>query len=173
MSGSKSKAKGSSWERDIANHLSSLYGLPFVRVPNSGAYVGGKNAKRKSFLDQGQVRSFKGDIIPPAEFSKFNCEAKSYANFPFHQLFQGEVKQLEVWLDQLMAVADPHDFNVLFMKFTRKGKFVAVEFDKNRDEPLFVERHFLYDSSKWGRWAIMDYDRFFKLNKDYVANASA
>jgi hypothetical protein len=168
MSGSKSKAKGNSWERDIASHLSSLYNLPFIRVPNSGAYIGGKNTKRKTFLDNGQVRSFKGDIIPPLEFPKFNCEAKSYADFPFHQLFQGNVKQLETWINQLMDVADAGDFNILIMKFNRKGKFVAVEFDVRRDEALYVEREFIYTTEKYGRWAIMDYDKFFELNKDTV-----
>lgn len=170
---SPSKNKGNSWERDVAKHLTDLYGETFIRAPGSGAYIGAKNAHRKQFLHEGQIRSFKGDIIPGQSFPRFNAECKSYKDFPFHQLFQGEVKQLDTWLDQLMTVADASDFNILIMKFNRKGKFVAVEFDKNRDEPLFVERHFLYNSPKWGRWAIMDYDKFFELNKDYVAGASS
>ena len=56
------------------------------------------------------------------------------------------------------------------MKFTRIGKFVAVEFDVNHDHPLFVEYHMLYEYNG-KRWAIMDYDRFWKLNKDYVSVA--
>jgi hypothetical protein len=167
MSRSKSKNKGSSWEREVAKHLTELYNLPFVRVPNSGAYVGGKNTDRKTFLDEGQVRSFKGDIIPPASFPKFNCEAKNYADFPFHQLFSGTIKQLDIWLDQLMEAADPEDYNILIMKFNRKGKFVAVQFDRSDDLPLFVQHHFLYEN-KHGRWAIMEYDSFWKLNKDMV-----
>jgi hypothetical protein len=170
---SPSKNKGNSWERDVAKHLSELYGETFLRSQGSGAYIGAKNAHRKEFLHEGQIRSFKGDIIPGQSFPKFNCEAKSYADFPFHQLFQGNVKQLDLWIDQLMTVADPNDFNILIMKFNRKGKFVAVEFDKNRDEPLFVERHFIYESVKWGRWVIMDYTKFFELNKDYVAISSS
>ena len=91
----------------------------------------------------------------------------SYDNFPFHQLFTGPVKQLDTWLDQLMSAADPDDFNILIMKFNRKGKFVAVQFDHPSDLPLFVERHFLYEN-KHGRWAIMEYDRYWQLNKDMV-----
>jgi hypothetical protein len=68
-----------------------------------------------------------------------------------------------------MSVADPDDYSILIMKFNRKGKFVAVDFDKHNDTPLFVERHFLYNHETLGRWAIMDYDRFWILNKDYVA----
>lgn len=53
------------------------------------------------------------------------------------------------------------------MKFNRKGKFVAVEFDSYYDMPLFVEYHMLYQY-KDVRWAIMEYDRFWKLNSEFV-----
>ena len=36
---SKSKAKGSSYERELAKFLSEKYNGSFVRVPNSGAYI--------------------------------------------------------------------------------------------------------------------------------------
>ena len=170
---SPSKNKGNAWERDVAKHLSDMYGETFIRAPGSGAYIGAKNAHRKQYLHEGQIRSFKGDIIPGQSFPRFNAECKSYKDFPFHQFFQGEVKQLETWLEQLMAVADADDYNILIMKFNRKGKFIAVEFDKNSDLPLFVDRHFLYDSFKWGRWAVMDYDKFWTLNKDMVRVACA
>jgi hypothetical protein len=58
------------------------------------------------------------------------------------------------------------------MKFNRKGKFVAIEFDQYYEHPLFVEYHMLYQY-KDVRWAIMDYDRFWSLNKDFVALACA
>ena len=44
---SPQKAKGSSWERDVAKFLTTLYGETFIRAPGSGAYVGGVNTKRK------------------------------------------------------------------------------------------------------------------------------
>ena len=167
---SPSKSKGNSWERQVAKYLTELYGEPFIRVPNSGAYIGGANTKRKQILHEGQIRSFKGDIIPGQSFPKFNCECKNYGDFPFHQLFSGSCKQLDGWIDQLMDVADEGDFNILFMKFNRKGKFVALEFDQHYEVPLFVEYHMLYQY-KDIRWAIMDYDRFWALNKDFVALA--
>ena len=169
---SKSKNKGNSWERDVAQHLTSLYGETFIRVPGSGAYVGGTNSKRKQFLHEGQIRSFKGDIIPGESFPKFNAECKSYSDFPFHQLFSGECKQLNVWLEQLLDASDDGDFNILIMKFNRKGKFVVVEFDQYYELPLYVEYHMLY-TYKERRWAIMDYDKFWKLNKDFVSIACA
>lgn len=173
MMPSPSKNKGNSWERDVAKHLSSLYGESFIRAPGSGAYIGAKNAHRKEYLHEGQIRTFKGDIIPGQSFPKFNAECKSYKDFPFHQFFQGNIKILDTWLEQLKSVADSGDFNILIMKFNRKGKFVAVEFDADTDVPLFVERHFLYQHETLGRWAIMDYDRFWQLNKDYVALSCA
>jgi hypothetical protein len=165
---SKSKNKGSGFEREVSKYLSDLYGENFMRAPGSGAYTGGTNSHRKQILHEGQIRNFKGDIIPGQSFPKFNAECKSYADFPFHQLFQGSVKQLETWINQLMDVADPGDFNILIMKFNRKGKFVAVEFDVRRDEALYVEREFIYTTEKYGRWTIMDYDKFWELNKDNV-----
>ena len=124
---SKSKNKGNTWERDVAGFLSKLYATSFIRVPGSGAYIGGANTHRKQFLPEGQIRSFKGDIVPGEGFDRLNAECKSYADFPFHQLFQGEVKILEGWIAQCLDVADPDDFNILFLKFNRKGKWVAFE----------------------------------------------
>ena len=115
---SKSKSKGKSWERDIANHLSALYNQKFIRVPNSGAFVGGMNTARKEFLDDGQIRLMKGDIIPPKSWINFNCEAKNYQDFPFHSLTQGPCKILETWLNQLMEVSDDSNLNLLMIQLS-------------------------------------------------------
>ena len=48
----KSKTKGKTWERDVVLFLSELYKQSFIRVPNSGAYVGGKNEYRKAYLSE-------------------------------------------------------------------------------------------------------------------------
>lgn len=94
-------------------------------------------------------------------------------DFPFHQLFTGTIIQLETWLNQLSASADAGDVNLLIMKFNRKGKFVAFNFDEPRDYPLFVDRHFLYQSENLGTWAIMAFDTFWQLNKDSIKHLSA
>ena len=170
---SPSKNKGNTWERDVAKYLTELYGESFIRAPGSGAYVGGTNAHRKQVLHQGQIRSFKGDIIPGESFPKLNIEAKSYKDFAFHQLFTGTIIQLELWLNQLATSADAGDVNLLIMKFNRKGKFVAFNFDEPRDYPLFVDRHFLYQSETLGTWAFMSFDKFWQLNKDGIRHLSA
>ena len=114
---SPQKQKGSSFEREVANYLSQLYQESFIRAPGSGAYVGGKNKQRTQILHEGQIRSFKGDIVPGQSFPKFNAECKSYADFPFHLVLAGNCKVLDGWLDQMMVVSESGDLNVLFMKF--------------------------------------------------------
>lgn len=126
--GSAAKRKGSSFERDVAQKLSEITGESFIRAPGSGAYVGGKNAHRKEFLHEGQIRTFKGDIVPGPSYSNWNIECKSYADFPFHTLVAGKsVLPLDKWIDQMLDVEDEGDINLLFMKFNRKGTFVLYD----------------------------------------------
>jgi len=165
---SPQKQKGSSFERDVATFLSKLYGESFIRAPGSGAYVGGKNQTRKEFLHEGQIRSFKGDIVPGLSFNRFNAECKSYKDFPFHQVLTGQCKQLDTWLDQLMTVAEKDDINILFMKFNRKGKFVCVQ-----SKLTWISDQFLYyTSEKYNDWLIIEFDHFWAHNKDLFKSYS-
>lgn len=164
---SPSKAKGNSFERQTADFLTNLYGEKFIRAPGSGAYVGGKNAHRKQLLHEGQIRNFKGDIVPGQSFPKLNAECKSYKDFPFHQLFSGHVKILDSWIEQCMDVADPGDFNIIMMKFNRKGTYIA--FDLNESTECLTRVRFVnYGSNKHGHWIVMDHDTFWELNADSV-----
>ena len=161
---SPQKQKGSGFEREIAKYLSELYGESFIRAPGSGAYVGGKNQVRTQFLHEGQIRSFKGDIVPGESFSKMNAECKFYQDFPFHLLLTGECKQLDSWLEQLMDVADEGDMNILFMKFNRKGRFIAVQPKLTWKIDTFI----FYASSTHGDWIVTEFDSFFKNNAELV-----
>lgn len=165
---SPQKQKGSSFEREVATFLSNLYAESFIRAPGSGAYVGGKNQVRTQILHEGQIRSFKGDIVPGQSFPKFNAECKSYADFPFHLVLAGDCKVLDGWLQQMMDVADPDDFNILFMKFNRKGRFVVVQ----SKYTWITDQFMYYTSAKLGDWLVIDFDHFFKLNKDLVKKYS-
>jgi hypothetical protein len=157
---SPQKAKGSGFEREIAKYLSEKYGESFIRAPGSGAYIGGKNQSRTQILHEGQIRSFKGDIVPGQTFTKMNVECKFYADFPFHLLLSGECKVIDGWLEQLMDVADPDDCNILFMKFNRKGRYIAVQ-----SKLTWVTDNFLYYTSpKQGDWIITEFDSFFSHN---------
>lgn len=160
---SPSKNKGNTWEREVAGYLTKLYGEPFIRAPGSGAYTGGTNSHRKEYLHEGQIRNFKGDIVPGQSFPKLNAECKNYGKFPFHQLLQNETKQLEEWLTQLMDAADPGDFNILIVKITRTIKFVVIQ---NQGPPLSFKGspYAIYESKKHGSWLICEFDRFWATN---------
>jgi hypothetical protein len=161
---SKSKQKGSGFEREVAKFLSELYQESFIRVPGSGAYTGGSNTVRKSVLHDGQIRNFKGDIVPGQSFPNLNCEAKFYADFSFHLLWT-ESKQLDDWLDQLMTASDPGDLNILFMKFNRRGRWVVVQ---SLDEWNTQANIMFYRSKKYGRWMIYSFEEFFAINADVL-----
>lgn len=165
---SPSKNKGSGFEREIAKYLSDLYGESFIRAPGSGAYVGGKNQNRTEILHEGQIRSFKGDIVPGQSFDALNIECKFYADFPFHQVLSGSCRQLEEWLDQLMDVHEEGDFDVLFMKFNRKGRFICVP-----SRYTFVSDQFMYyTSDNHADWVIFSFDHFFEFNKELFKSYS-
>lgn len=166
---SPSKNKGSGYEREVAKYLSELYGATFIRAPGSGAYTGGSNSHRKQVLHEGQIRSFKGDIMPPQDFQLFNAEAKFYADFPFHQLYDN-CAQLEAWLEQLMTASDPGDLNILFMKFNRKGRYVAVQ----ATLPWILDCNYTYYvSKKYDGWMIFQLENFFKSNQNIVKHYSS
>ena len=165
---SPQKAKGSGYERTVAKFLSDLYGESFIRAPGSGAYVGGKNQARTEVLHEGQIRSFKGDIVPGQSFSRMNIECKFYADFPWHLTLTGECKQLDSWLEQLLDVEDEGDLNLLFMKFNRKGQYVAVQGKLTWKADSCI----LYSSKQWGDWIIMEHSNFFNKNKDLVKSYS-
>ena len=171
---SKGKAKGNGWEREVAAFLTDLYGEPFVRVPNSGAFIGGKNQHRKSNLSEEQIRGFKGDIIPGPSFPKLNIEGKFYADFPFHQVVAGSCKQLDQWLDQLLTSADEGDINILAMKFNRKGGFIAFQ-NQHLGTITPGSSYITYTNkdTQHGTWIIQEFNSFWQLNGSAVKSLSS
>lgn len=162
---SKPKIKGSGYEREVAKFLSETYNCSFIRnISGSGAYVGGRNAGRKTQLSEGQIRHSKGDIVPPEEWTWFNAEAKFYSDLSFHQLLD-TCSQLESWLAQLLTAGDSGDCSILFMKFNRKGQYVAVQAGRNWDVSSSVVH---YRSPKHGDWMIYTLENFFNYNRDHL-----
>jgi len=95
---------------------------------------------------------------------RINFLVESANDFPFHQVLAGECKTLDGWIDQMMAVAEQNDVNILFMKFNRKGKFVCVP-----SSLAWITDHFLYYTSKAHKdWIIIEWENFFRLNKDLL-----
>ena len=165
---SKSKTKGKSWERDVCNFLTELYNDSFIRVPNSGAYVGGKNEYRREHLTEEQIKLSRGDIIPPVKFPYFLAECKNYADFPFHQLLaKNSISQLDNWIEQVEHdVTTVDDLWLLFIKITRKGTYVL--FNTNLYDPYvpnIISANLPY-GAKYRNYWFTEMNYFFNIHKD-------
>ena len=164
---SKSKNKGKSWERDVCLFLSDLYNESFIRVPGSGAFIGGSNQFRKDTLSEEQIKLSRGDIIPPLHFPYFLAECKNYADFPFHLLLgKNSIAQLDKWIEQVEHdVTSDDDFWILFIKITRKGTYVL--FDTNLYDPKesCVECRKTYGTIYKKYW-FTEMNQFFNCHKD-------
>ena len=94
-------------------------------------------------------------------------ECKSYADFPFHQLlYQGDVRLLDEWIEQLLDVAEDNDLNLLILKFNLKGKYIGFQ-ERLLNISMFTHRHVNYKN-----WIITGYKDFFKLNQGSVKHLS-
>lgn len=162
---SKSKTKGNAWELEVSKFLTETFNETFIRIPSSGAFVGGKNSSRKDMLGEAQLQSKKGDIHPPQTWKYWNIECKNYADFPFHQLWYADVKILDAWIQQQKDVEDQGDLNLILIKITRKEKWVlfpaALEFQ--------TDRFMLYKGWKFTHW-----NQFWnqQVNRDLVKHYS-
>ena len=155
----KSKTKGKGWERDVCLYLSDLYNESFIRVPGSGAFIGGTNQFRKDYLSEEQIKLSRGDIIPPVKYPFFLAECKNYAEFPFHQLISKErIVLLDSWIEQVEHdVTSENDVWLLFIKITRKGAYVLYPIRKLDDLQYGV---------RYRQYWLCDMNYFFKCYKD-------
>ena len=169
MSGTKSKNKGKTYERDVANHLTELYGESFTRVPYSGAFVGGQNISRTETLSEGQTRGFKGDIIPPETFPYLVIEAKHYGEFQWHNLALGEpIKQLNEWIKQARESCEAQDKWILFVKISRQGSFALWDPNQWR-----MEYFNMYPADPENVFTYMEWSRFWYMNNKVFKEQSA
>lgn len=160
----KGKNKGNSGERKIAEFLSKLYGQKFMRVPNSGAFLGGANAFRKAQLDEGQIATFKADLIPPSNMRKLVIESKFYVEFPFHNLTKDDpIPLLDKWIKQAIDSADDGDFWVVVFRINHKGSFAV--FDSAHLPSFTIGNHVRYGSN-----VMTEFEKFFTDNKDPIFN---
>jgi hypothetical protein len=166
---SKGKAKGNSWERELAGILNKIFNLPFQRVPNSGAFLGGSNASRRMGMDAKQERLMTGDLIVPEELNHCSFECKFYKTFDYHLLYR-QNKQFEEWIKQAKEGCNLDQIWFLCIK-------------SNRREPLVVtESVFLYDIVSKLNFTSYRFEKsyvyvtelkpFFELSKDCLLSIS-
>lgn len=116
----RSRDKGSAFEREVAKAFSAAFSAPFVRSSGSGAWLGGKNARRAA---PGAARRDRlGDITCP-DGLPFIVEAKRYKEIP--DMFVPSAK-LNGWLDQLLQGVRGDDVPILVFKADRKPALAAV-----------------------------------------------
>ena len=115
------KDKGKRWERDCAKALTEAFGENFMRVPNSGAFTGGKNVFRMANMSQNQISASRGDIVPPDSFPHLIVECKHVKPGTVADLMQGPAAKIDQWWAQANADAMPGDFAVLLVKEDRRN----------------------------------------------------
>jgi hypothetical protein len=120
------KDKGKVYEREIAKYLSTLTGKSFTRVPNSGAFIGGKNKFRADTLSEEQTDLFTGDIIVPPEWNHVCLECKWYKKIGWSALFSEDGEcNLNNWIEQ--ASQSPKPLWFICFKINRLGQYVVYD----------------------------------------------
>ena len=152
---SSSKSKGNRGEREVAAKLSKLFNLNFERVPNSGAFTGGKNSVRINRLTKSQQLLTEGDLIVPDELYGMTVECKTYKKFSWNQLYSS-CKQLDDWIAQ----ASNTD-KVWFLTFKINYCDTCVVFSQQYFEEFNIPDSFhIYKKN----YIICEFDSFFKNN---------
>jgi len=166
------KNKGKGWERELAKHLSKVTGKSFTRVPNSGAFVGGKNFFRTETLSKEQIGMFEGDLITPKEWDHVRFECKFYKKMAWAKLFAPEGEsQMNKWIEQVSQGTRPYWF--LCFKINNIGRFVLF-----LDNVKYIYQNSLYyfippktdniSTTHYPPCKIVSMDTFFELNKDII-----
>jgi len=156
---SASKSKGNRGEREVADKLSKIFKLNFERVPNSGAFVGGKNSARLARLSKSQQLLTEGDLIVPEELHHVKIECKTYKDFSWKSIFT-QNKQLDSWIEQ------SEDTNKLwFLTFKINYCDTCVVFSEQHFEDFVLPDSFhIYK----GKYIICTFDYFFNVNSKKI-----
>lgn len=138
-SGKHSKDKGKTGERKVANLFTEMSGHSFIRVPNSGAYIGQSNREKVKQLTKVQGYVQLGDIIPPEDFYyRYIIESKNYKELDFHNLLNPQFsKKIYNWLDELeYDIVTAFEYmnieniiGLLIVNISRKGTWVIGNYD--------------------------------------------
>jgi len=162
------KNKGKNFERFVAKHLSSVFDLNFERIPNSGAFTGGKNVSRASKLTEEQLLLCDGDIIVPKELSHICFECKWYKEFSWQKLFKNKGEShLNKWIEQT-EVTTKRAWFIIF-RINRQGEFVCFSSDYNVSFPGSYFECKINDKF----YSIASLDDFFESNIEYMLRISS
>lgn len=163
---SKSKQKGNAFEREVCTYLKGLTGLSFVRVPNSGAYIGNSNRERAKELSKSQVQTFDGDIIVPKEYAEWSFECKFYKSIAWKKLFseEGEAK-VNSWIKQARDSVKP--YWMVFFKINNSGTYCIFNEKLIKKKKLKLETSYL---NYLNGFVIMDMKKLWETNWKQLSN---
>ena len=165
-----SKIKGKNGERELAKILEQYFSYKFLRVPNSGAFLGGKNIVREKELEDNQIKLFKGDIIVPDNLKNIVFECKFYKDFSLRSCLKNNNQLLNLWIKQIENTINK-ELWFLCIKTNNKGWVVVFDFEH---KPFFsLESYLIYFSSESKKkYIICDMKIFFSINKDTIIELS-
>lgn len=155
---SRQKAKGNAFERDVAKHLTDIFGGNFARVPTSGAMTGGMNAHILEQLSDSQKLLLEGDLIPPDNLARMKFECKTLKSLSFSAIYT-ENKMLDSWIEQ--AKSDDKVWFLVF-KINNKGKFVAFSQNVFKTCDFLRDRNYMVYKNDY---FITSMDGFFEKYK--------
>jgi Holliday junction resolvase len=166
MTGRKSKEKGKRGERELCSLLTNFFEKPFLRVPNSGSFLGGKNIKREKKIDDSQKVVLKGDIIPPDKFENLLIECKNYKNINFLKIFNGNNSTIDSWIRQCLDIV--HEKNVWFIcfKITNRGWFSIVP-EKFFSFEIFSGNYMIYKYNQ-EKYIIVSLSSFLETHRKII-----
>ena len=168
MAGKKSKTKGNSFELKVSKLLSEkLAPLKFIRVPGSGARVGGVNyAKFGGLFSADTIGLFVGDVVASNETEvglkcKVSIECKSYADVDSFSLLMSGSSKIFEWMKEAEIDAwKTGKVPVLIFKWNRTAIYAAspflpddvVKMTLTRDDGLPIKLALLDDALKLVEW---------------------
>lgn len=165
---SKQKNKGNKLERELRDHLNSIFNTEeFARTPNSGAIMGKSNYQKNQGLEDQTKVTLGSDIICP-EWFRFCVECKHYKDVPnYSTLIKKDEKNIDKWLAEVSF--DARNLNLtpmLVFKTDRKGKHFAIP-------RVGFEQLLTYNCSHvvfYRRFAIIGEEQFIQIADAINAN---
>lgn len=168
MSGKRSKNKGKRSERELSAILTEIFGKTFIRVPNSGSFIGGKNAKRKNSLDKSQEKLMKGDIIPPEGLEHLVFECKNHKDIKLDSILSGNNAKINSWINQCLEITEESDLWFVCFKIPNRGWFVITN-EKHVDFSIFSNNYMVYYYRN-EKYILTELISFFKIHKQKYGN---
>jgi len=190
--------RGKAGEHYIVKLLTGISGVPWLRIPNSGARLGMTNRDRVFYYTEEQIESMLGDIFPPHQLHyRFIIESKNYGAISFKKLEKGEApSKLTGWIYEINFDTEtylmyrekarhPLRVPLAFLVFKIKNQGTWITYNKSYFERMGITKFNptytieynettdrLKDIGYESTWHIEDFKAFVISNKDIMFKRS-